>query len=500
MGLPLLLVGFAVSSSEAERAEARAALVKSRHSALARSSYQAADKRLIEFGWDAPELPALAQQLPEMQDSPFDGVGFRITHRMRAFEDRQWAVDEMQLPVLRELEWGNLDDSFLVLNGPGPTTMNWFDDDHWRTILRNMRLVSQAVDASRAAGLIFDPEFYLASNERSPWIYHAPTYPGHRPDQLKAKARQRGRQFVEALQSSVPRLRFLTLFAASHYCGRAIQSDDRFYLLIPFIKGMLDAGGHRFQLLDGHEASYNNRTPRDYLLDYSAVHGCSTLDLDLLKTAGTNPRRHWDSGVRMAPGIYMDYVMGTRPQHVRPFAYETRLRWLQSNAYWALESADRYAWFFSEAADWWRGDAKPIGVNGVPSGVETALGEARRLVREGLPLGYDLRWPRGVPLEADVAGPSVDGSDGVSLRARRHRVGPSSPFKVRVHVKGPDDEVGRVRLFVDATPIRTDGRPPFLFRFRAGLPPGEHDLLAQAGTGEGRATAGPLRLRVGPGD
>jgi hypothetical protein len=481
----LLLAALWAASTAAEQAEARPVVVKSHHSALTRSGYQAPDKRLIEFGWDSPDATYLSQHLPEMQDSPFDGVAFRITERMRAFEDREWPKDEMQLPLLRELDWGNLNDSFLVLNGPGPTTMNWFDGGHWRTILRNMRLVSRAVRASRADGILFDPEFYLVSDERSPWIYHAPTYPGHSPHEAKAKARQRGRQFVRALQSSVSGLKFLTLFAASHYCGRRIQPGDTYYLLVPFLKGMFGAGGDRFQLHDGHESSYYNRTPREYLADYVDVHGCSALDVHRLNGAGRNPRRHWNSRVRMAPGIYMDYVMGTSPQHPPQYDYETRLRWLKSNTYWALESADRYAWFYSQAADWWRGD--------VPAGVEEAVRDGLSRVRQGRPLGYDTgsSGPSAARTDADP----VDETR-LSLRTRRQRVRPSSPFKVRVYVKGPADEVRRMRLFADASPVRTDPRPPYRFRFRAGLPPGEHDLLAQAKTGEGRLTVGPLRLRV----
>jgi hypothetical protein len=428
----------------------------------------------------------LSQHLPEMQDSPFDGVAFRITQRMRAFEDREWTNDEMQVPLLRELEWRNLADSFLVLNGPGPTTMNWFDGGHWRTILHNMRLVSKAVRASRATGVLFDPEFYPVSDERSPWIYHAPTYPGRTHHQAKTKARERGRQFVRALQSRVPRLKFLSLFAASHYCGRDIDPDGRFYLLVPFLKGMFGAGGDRFQLHDGHETSYYNRTPREYLADYADVHGCSALDVDRLKSAGQNPRRHWDSDVRMAPGIFMDYVMGTSPQYPPEFDYETRLRWLKSNVYWALESADRYAWFYSQEADWWRGD--------VPAGVEEVLRDGLDRVRQGRPLGYDVGSSERIAARSK-ADAYVDGTR-LSLRVRRYRVRPSSPFKARVRVKGSADSVGAVRLFVDASPVAKDARPPFRFRFRAGLRPGEHDLLAQAGTSQGRATVGPLRLRV----
>ncbi len=493
MGLSLLLVGFSASSSGAARAAARAVIVKSRHSALAPSGYHAADKRLIEYGWDSPDVTYLSQHLPEMQDSPFDGVGFTIGTRMRAFDDREWSADELQFPLLRGLQWGNLDDSFLALHGPGLTTMNWYDDAHWQTILRNMHLVSQAVVASRARGLIFDPEFYLSNRERSPWVYDPSTYPGHSPDELRAKARERGRQFVEALQSSVPKLRFLTFFAASHYCGKTVPQDDRYYLLIPFIKGMMQAGGDRFQLLDGHESSYYNRTPGDYISDYAAVHACSALDLDLLRSAGQHLLSHWNTDVGMAPGIYMDYVMGTRPQYPRLFGYEQRLRWLKSNVYWALESADKYAWFYSEGADWWQGDGKPSGVLGVPPGVEAVLNEDRRLVREGRPLGYDISWSGSVALlNVDITGPRVSDSRAF-LKTRRTRLVPSSSFKVRVRGNG---DASRVKLFVDSSPAAMDVRPPFRFRFPSGLPRGQHDLLVQAMTSQGRTTSGPLRLRV----
>jgi hypothetical protein len=55
-----------------------------------------------------------------------------------------------------------------------------------------------------------------------------------------------------------------------------------------------------------------------------------------------------------------------------------------------------------------------------------------------------------------------------------------------------------VKLFVDSAPVGIDVRPPFRFRVKSGLPRGQHDLLVQATTPQGRTTSAPLRLRVGP--
>jgi hypothetical protein len=61
---------------------------------------------------------------------------------------------------------------------------------------------------------------------------------------------------------------------------------------------------------------------------------------------------------------------------------ENRLRLLEHNLYHSLRTADRYAWIYSESADWWK--------NKVPSGAEAAMRSAKAKIQQGKPLGFNL--------------------------------------------------------------------------------------------------------------
>jgi hypothetical protein len=433
--------------------------------------HRARPKQLIEFGWDLPDADFLSRHLNEMQRSVFDGVVFTAKRPIpRAFDDRAWTADELNPSVLAGLDWGRLEHSFMLFRGPEAQAADWFDDQRWRQIKTNMGVLARAAKTSGARGVLFDPEFYgERESEKDPWIYREDLYPGRSLAEVGAQVRQRGSEFIEGLQAGNSEMKFLSLFFPSYQYQRVgipEIADDQHYARMPkplmffFFEGVIEAASSKIELIDGHETSYFNDSGARFTKDHRDVHETGSFIAPELKS-------RW-SEVQFGPGIFMDYLLGMWPLAGTEFAdlpYDDRLAWLKHNVYWALQSADEYAWFYSERAGWWRRDALQ------PPDVSKAVRQAKALVDKRWPLGYSVEASRA----SDAQAATIDISPGVlGLTGRPARSRNAAVFSVRraAGAKG-------VTLIVDGLPVGADSRAPFKFRVR-GLSPGRHEILARA--------------------
>jgi hypothetical protein len=76
--------------------------------------------------------------------------------------------------------------------------------------------------------------------------------------------------------------------------------------------------------------------------------------------------------LRKSPEAYASYYLTP----------EERLRFLESNVYYALSTAEEYVWCYSEMMNWWQ--------NSFPEGTEAAVRSAQSKVRGNEPLGFDV--------------------------------------------------------------------------------------------------------------
>jgi hypothetical protein len=87
----------------------------------------------------------------------------------------------------------------------------------------------------------------------------------------------------------------------------------------------------------------------------------------------------------MGQALYIDQYYGLRQEktlgdYMLP---EERPKWMEHNAYWALSTADRYVWCYSERMNWWRD-------KDIPAGCEESLRNASVKVNAGERLGFSL--------------------------------------------------------------------------------------------------------------
>ena len=169
-------------------------------------------------------------------------------------------------------------------------------------------------------------------------------------------ARQRGRQVMTAIASSMSKVVILSLYAYSaphNYLrtGRALANVP--YGLLPaFYDGVLELMPHEGRLVDGYEPAYFFKRRSQFLDGYKKIAEARTLS--------TFPDLY-EKKVSAGFGLWIDYKRN--PNYFTPKEFETAVRD-------ALEVSDEYVWIYSNGPRFF----PPAGVS--PSYIE-ALASAR---------------------------------------------------------------------------------------------------------------------------
>ena len=348
--------------------------------------------RVVEYGWDTPSPAFVRDHVADMERRPLDGVVMRLPEGGGdVFRPESWDAETLasQLPILRDIHWQTFDSNFLVMYAA--SSMDWYDDADWRVVLEHAAFMARAAREGRCKGLMFDPEPY----GRSPWTYSEQPHASSHPfSEYEAIVRERGREFMRALQQEYPGLDLLTLYSYSYFLRasaapdpqtrEAVLKDHPWGLLPAFLNGMLEDADSDTQIIDGHEQSYYAERPEHFSEAASEVREGAFPWV---------PSELWDAyahHVQGAQPLYVDWIfdyyqtstssLGDGPSD------DQRARLAEHHAYYAMKNADRYVWVYSENMNWWTGEQ-------LPSGAEDALRSARRKFRAGEPLGFDLTSP-----------------------------------------------------------------------------------------------------------
>lgn len=347
-------------------------------------------KKLIEYGWDLPYPDTLRDNIRAMEQTPFEGVIFRLRDDGgQVFKPEAWDEKKLkpQLQVLSDIKWGKFTDNFLSVYAA--STMDWFSDSDWEKILAHTKFAARAAKAAGCKGIMFDPEPY----GNNPWNYSEQKHAQKKTFlEYSRQARKRGAQFMRALSSQNERLKLLMFYQYSmfYYIShdadplRRAQSVDSYAygLMMPFLDGMLEAAGPGVQFIDGNEFSYYYKSPLEY---YRAYH---TMRQSAKLYVAPELRSKFDHQVRAAQALYVDYLFNFRPDIFKNnvssgMTPEERARWFEHNTYYALQSSDEYVWLYSENMDWWK-------KTNIPPGMVAAIQSAKEKIARSQDLGFDL--------------------------------------------------------------------------------------------------------------
>ena len=344
-------------------------------------------KKIIEYGWDVPTPDFIRAHIREMEQKPFDGIIFKLQAGGNVLEPTAW--DEARfapdIENIKNISWEKFTDNFVVMLAA--SSQDWFDDAHWTAIEHNVVLVAKAAQLAHCVGICWDPEPY----GNNPWNYASTAHHDTKTfAEYEAKVRQRGAQFIKAIERELPNPKILAFFQLSLFgdlCApmkpedRAAKLAGRDYGLLPaFLNGMLDGAGPGVVIIDGNENAYYYTDNAAYFNEYHLV---AQRALNLVDPA-LWPKYH--NQVQVGQALYIDQYYGLRGNSVlgNYLTPKEQPKWFEHNVYYALYSTDRYVWCYSERMNWWTHTT-------VPAGAEDAIRSARAKIAAGEPLGFDIR-------------------------------------------------------------------------------------------------------------
>jgi hypothetical protein len=446
-------------------------------------------KKIIEYGWDVPTAQFVRENIREMEKRPFDGIVFWIWEvRPFAFGIEAWSIDDMKLDTLAQIEWEKFTDNFLLLwlgNQPGREmnqVMDWYNDTHWQTISANMRLYAMAAQTADCVGIVIDPEPYGIN----PWLYSEELYPGKSFEEVAAKVRQRGAQWLSAIQDEFPNPRILSFFFMDII--RDLCNDDPenlpgiSYALLPaFLEGMLDVASPATRIIDGGERAYYYDETNKFFNRHPWI-----MDLP---PGFLSPENHAKYAERLEMGmaLYVDNVLVEPIFGDVTFPEAFRKTWWRHNVYYALSTADEYVWCYSEEMDWWADDIIP--------GTEEGIVSSTAKYHQGLPLGFDLYKNPEDYWNWDVAG-TVILAPTVSITGPPHGTTLTAPAMITIQATATGENIERIEFYVNSRKYG-EFRGDSVSHTWTDLPSGNYTFLARVfDTEGGHGTSGSLHVAV----
>ena len=305
-------------------------------------------KKVIEHGWNYRDVSQLKTELPQMQNTAFDGVSFSIRrYPINVFDTISLEDDYFQFDILPTLVWNKLTDNFIYLWGASTSGGHWLSDTAWETVLSNTRKISKAIKLSNAKGVLFDNEYYYNDPKNDAWKYKPEWYNGMSYKQVAAVVKKRGIQFIEALESSKPdvKILFLSMFGSIiDQAQKTLIADNTNALYLPFIDGILTEKSNSSTIIDGNEHSYYYTKAEEYQKSKLHLHSSGQTLLPENKSVGQ---------ISIGQSIFYDGIYMLFPYNKDKNIQEKNKSFVSALKN-ALANTDEYVWIYSEKLNWWQ--------------------------------------------------------------------------------------------------------------------------------------------------
>jgi hypothetical protein len=306
-------------------------------------------KKLIEYGNDAQNTTSVRKHVREYEATlPFDGLVINVSARSgltlgwHMFEtdrldpaDFQQAIDDLKATKFKKFT-----DNFIqTLSSPSST--DWFDPK-WSNVAYNASLFARVAKQGGCKGIMFDAEMYTGRM----WSYYTDGgvfRTDHTLDEYRQKARERGQEFIRAINKEYPDITILTLFGPSQLYKESQGNPAAFrtcpnVLLSAFYDGICEAATPQTVLIDGFENSYGFRRRGDFMKARKLI-------LEGSPVTSLNPtalKKHLRAGFGLCPevGLWNADPAKYSKNYLTPAGF-------RASANYALEYSDRYVWVYS---------------------------------------------------------------------------------------------------------------------------------------------------------
>jgi len=341
--------------------------------ALAAPTTLAPGKKLIEWGWDEPGPAFMREHCQDMDRMGFDGVIFHadavrdgkplnFAWQCWGHTKFEWSDLQGSLENLQACRFVRMTDNFLRFN-VCPGDVDWFDDAAMAVVWNNAKLAARLAKQGGCKGFMFDVEMYHKA------LFSYPEQNQLRPgsfEEYEAKLRQRGREFMQAVNSEFPDIKMMLTYAYTITGTVAGRPKAPYGLLKSFLDGMFEAAAPKTTIIDGYEGAYPFRKHSQF------VQAARTVKQGMAAVTGVPDayRKH----LRVAFGIWMD-------MNFRRYGWHTNAADAEANyftpdefeysVFSGLDVTDEYVWIYTEKPLWWTHTR-------VPYGYRKALHQARR--------------------------------------------------------------------------------------------------------------------------
>jgi hypothetical protein len=337
-------------------------------------------KKVIEYGWNYPNVTSLLSNMNTLGQRPFQGLVFRPFwpeyspgFSQSIFYSNPVSEAFMQYNTLSNINWAtSLTDNFMHFWVAGFVYAGWFNDTQWLVVDTNLSRISKALNFANAKGIFFDTEHYGSDI----WKYNTTLYPTHTLAQVQAKVKQRGFEFMKSLSLHKPDVKVLAtglwMFPAWETGGNInnIQTSD-YCLLKSFADGMLEAATGQVKIIDGNEVSY-------YWLNTINFHYAPGV-YELVSGA----RGFVDPALNLKNDSFKQVGQSVYYEKFKPVSKLVNQRRLEHNIYNTLLTSDEYVWFYSEEnAAWW---TTPF-----PGAADSAIRSGYNKYIQAQPLGFTI--------------------------------------------------------------------------------------------------------------
>jgi hypothetical protein len=302
---------------------------------------------------------------------------------------------------LKATRFKRFTDNFLwvwIASAGNVRPVDFFAEDY-RVVVDNWRTAARIAKEGGYRGLFVDTEQYDTSVGPFAWM-RVDENTTRTPDEYAAKARERGREVMRAINEVYPDIHMLWFFG--YAANGAKRHRTMPYAFVPdFIDGMIDESGPECRIVDGYEQSYGFKTEASFRT-------ARALMKEQMRQTSPTPAR-FDAIHQAGFGIWMDchgWPLGWDPadflnNYYTPEEFEYSL-------HQALQYTDQYVWLWFERGSLFTGRNVPWpylrALTAAREPHETAPTITPKSPPEGLPEPLQLGGYAGEDLAATTAG------------------------------------------------------------------------------------------------
>jgi hypothetical protein len=339
---------------------------------------QAVTKKLIDLsGYNVPYPDTLLATIPAMKTRGYGGSIFKLKGLwsdvfVKTPEHRyNQTAFRSNYANLRQIKASGYSENFLIVYSQMEEGWSWLSDTDWSYTEAKLSGFAKAAKEGGLPGIMFDSEPYGFS----PWRYDQAYYGGKTLAQVSQVVRERGKRFIQTLQTELPDAKILSLWLMYPI----LNQWDNYELLKPFFEGMLEAALPTVQFIDGNELSYYFLSAQEFDTSVRELRGAYSAINPALSTKYKNQ-------VKVANAIYVDGVLNLW-RSPRFFGYyllsnSERLRLIQHNTYHGLRTSDEYVWVYNENMNYFE--------NKIPAGLVNNLKAGQNKQKTAQPLGFSV--------------------------------------------------------------------------------------------------------------